>query len=95
MELGDEDLDAGAWGDPDLDIEAGEPGENGIAEDMDNGDGEGDEDGEGGWEMEVFLQALGCSVDCSQSLLFAQPGWGWLHPVSGTMGGPELGQGEA
>ena len=51
--MGDEDLDAGAWGDPDLDIEAGEPGEaNGVAE-MDHEAGEPGEEAEGVLEMDV------------------------------------------
>ena len=66
VELGDEDLDAGAWGDPDLDLEPGVPGEaNGVA-DIDHEEGEEAEDGEeGGWEMEVrvsfFLAASSCA----------------------------------
>ena len=58
MDLGDEDLDAGAWGDPDLDIVAGEPADaNGIAE-IDNENGEDVEDAEGGWEMEVCMLGI-------------------------------------
>ena len=57
IDLGDEDLDAGAWGDPGLDIEAGEPGENGVAE-MDHEEGEEGEEAEGGWEMEVCTRLL-------------------------------------
>ena len=70
IDLGDEDLDAGAWGDPGLDIEAGEPGEaNGVAE-MDHEDGEPGEEAEGGWEMEVRtcllipLLAVACPRGC-------------------------------
>ncbi len=58
VDLGDEELDPGAWGDPDLDLEAGEPGEaNGVAE-MDHEEGEQGEEAEGGWEMEVCSRLL-------------------------------------
>ena len=66
VDLGDEDLDAGAWGDPDLDIDAGEPGEaKGVAE-MDHEEGEHGEEAEGGWEMEVCssLLAVACPSEC-------------------------------
>ena len=53
VELGDEDLDAGAWGDPDLDLDAGEPGEANGTMDADHEEAEEGEEGEGGWEMEV------------------------------------------
>lgn len=64
VDLGDEDLDAGAWGDPDLDIEPGEPGEaNGVAE-MDHEEGEQGEEAEGGWEMEVRSSLLAVACPC-------------------------------
>ena len=53
VELGDEDLDAGAWGDPDLDLDVGEPGEANGNMDADHEEAEEGEEGEGGWEMEV------------------------------------------
>lgn len=64
VDLGDEELDPGAWGDPDLDLEPGEA--NGVAE-MDHEEGEPGEEAEGGWEMEVcsclltFLLLGACS----------------------------------
>lgn len=63
VELEDEDIDAGAWGDPDLDLEPHAIGEaNGEAEDYEGGEGDGEEgDDEGGWEMEVRLNPL-CQV---------------------------------
>ena len=65
VELGDEDLDAGAWGDPDLDLDVGEPGEANGAMDADHEEAEEGEEGEGGWEMEVCFahpsHYLGCS----------------------------------
>ena len=58
VELGDEDLDAGAWGDPDLDLDVGEPGEANGAMDVDHEEAEEGEDAEGGWEMEVCTLEL-------------------------------------
>lgn len=57
MELDDEDLDAGAWGDPDLDLDLRDNGDaNGdIGLDHDAEGGKHAEGGseEGGWDMEV------------------------------------------
>lgn len=55
MELEDEDLDAGAWGDPDLDLEPHADGEENGEADYDRADGDAEDgnDDEGGWEMEV------------------------------------------
>ena len=50
--LGEEELEAGAWGEAELDL--GEDGADGAAEPFADGEGrEEGEDGEGGWEMEV------------------------------------------
>lgn len=60
VELGDEDLDAGAWGDPDLDLDVGESGEANGNMDADHEEAENGEDGEGGWEMEVCTAQSVC-----------------------------------
>ena len=78
MELGDEDLDAGAWGDPDLDLDVGEPGEANGAVDADHEEAEEGEEGEGGWEMEV------CTAQSfSLSWLQSAPEMSHQHPTSG------------
>ena len=68
VELGDEDLDAGAWGDPDLDLDVGEPGEANGAMDADHEEAEEGEEGEGGWEMEVCTAHPSPYLGCSHRL---------------------------
>jgi hypothetical protein len=59
VELEDEDLDAGAWGEPDLDLAAPDADVNGDGAHADESGlggepGEGEEGGEeGGWDMEA------------------------------------------
>ena len=81
VDLGDEELDPGAWGDPDLDLEPGEPGEaNGVAE-MDHEEGEQGEEAEGGWEMEVcsclltllLLVARSCGNGACRECMASRP----------------------
>ena len=55
--LGDEELEAGAWGDAELDL--GEDGGDGAGEPFADAEGrEEGEDGEGGWEMEVRRKCM-------------------------------------
>ena len=54
VDLGEEELDVAAWGEPELDLDAEE---NGVDEDgLEVPEGAADE--EGGWEMEVLSLAL-------------------------------------
>eukprot|EP00884_Botryococcus_braunii_P010188 jgi/Botrbrau1/19170/Bobra.0077s0079.1 len=75
MELEDEDLEATAWGDPDLDL----AGDGEVDADMLDlavpGGGEDDEDGEGGWEMEdLELPAdIAVPAQAAVSAVFAAP----------------------
>lgn len=62
--LAEEELEAGAWGEAELDL--GEDGEGGAAAEPfadADGDEEGEE-GEGGWEMEVRLQGSWAGLTC-------------------------------
>ena len=60
IEVGDEELDVAAWGEPDLDLAANgeEPGADLLDEDGHVETGLEGADEEGGWEMEV--RALRC-----------------------------------
>ncbi|CAK0784913.1 hypothetical protein CVIRNUC_008118 [Coccomyxa viridis] len=76
VELGDEDLDAGAWGDPDLDLDVGEPGEANGAMDADHEEAEEGEEGEGGWEMEDLElppEVAQAPVHAAEAAVFAVP----------------------
>ena len=50
--LDEEQLDEGAWGEPELDLGGGEDGIDDVGDGFGDEEGE-DEDGEGGWEMEA------------------------------------------
>ncbi len=71
VELEDDDLDAGAWGDPDLDLEPHADGEaNGEADyERPEGEPEEGEDDEGGWEMEVPSPLLLSRLDLSRDAI--------------------------
>ncbi len=90
VELEDEDIDAGAWGDPDLDLDPHADGEaNGEAEDYEPGEGDGEEgDDEGGWEMEVHVNPI-CQV--AARLWVDLPAWAkgaWGASVRPSVGAP-------
>ncbi|CAL8462821.1 g2355 [Coccomyxa elongata] len=78
VELEDDDLDAGAWGDPDLDLEPHADGEANGEVDYERPEGEPEEgeDDEGGWEMEDLelppevMQPVAVAAD---SAAFAAP----------------------
>jgi hypothetical protein len=60
--LDDEDLEATAWGEPDLNLGGDEDADALDIDGMEGGAGDGEDDGEGGWEMEVWRPIRGSNL---------------------------------